>query len=66
MFTLSDHRCSHPHRLARNLAILILPAGVQQPLIQLLEVARTAPALPPYDAQLRSLGGDPDAALGAA
>jgi hypothetical protein len=31
--------------------------------LALLEVARRAPALPPYDAYLRSLGGDPDAAL---
>lgn len=29
----------------------------------LLDVARDAPALPPYDAALRALGGDPDAAL---
>lgn len=29
----------------------------------LLEVARRAPALPPYDAYLRSLGGDPHATL---
>jgi glutathione S-transferase len=32
----------------------------------LLDVAREAPALPPYDASLRSLGGDPEAALRAA
>jgi glutathione S-transferase len=31
--------------------------------LALLEVARRAPALPPYDAYLRSRGGDPDAAL---
>jgi len=30
----------------------------------LLEVARRAPAVPPYDAYLRSLGGDPDGILG--